>query len=921
MATPERRTSPLPRRAERAAVLDHRVSLADAVATANERTARLAIDAGADVNALDPAGRTLIARAIAGQSWEDVDVSDASFMLQSRLRILKMLLDHDDISLYAVNAPVRGATPLGLAAWLNLPDVVRILLEESHGMVVVDGVDAHATTPLMYAARDRRLEVVTHLLTHGARPDFRDLNHRSSVQYALRHPRILWLCERALRKHRLQEEMYNNKRNICALPQPYADIHLSITTAHVYDTFHPPTSPYAYATLTTVLTEAILSTDLPTLHSLLFSVPPAFGSGSSSSWIPALVNLPDSRGWSPVHYCVSVEQPCTEVLDALYRAGADMSLYTASGHGTPLHCFAYRARTSGSKAQAITLRSFALHLVHDLRAPLSARDNKKETCIHVAAEHGHSIDVLIALLSCDTSGNVRELRNSRGLTAQDVAKPEFRAAFGMYAEHFRSVSSASVRTIRPSTASQDSVPSVTSLECSLPPNAVSARNRLHDSSDGEYDQSTLPHRILDNLRSVSSALADSDSLNVDACRELLEDTSDMGAELLAHFRTRIHEAADELRDAHGTFNHVTSAMEEFYGEHFTEDRHDGERDGSDHVRRLTTDSGDSEATAVSDPGSVPGCRKWRSMTDLRAAGGGEVPAIPNVSMWSAYVVPRIASDGPSQSTSNPTHRSGNDPALLQASSSEEKGLMKLRKSRTDLRPSGLDGRHPGSHPDPSLSGTAKLKAWLMRKIKHDSPPPVESIDDGDGDDSPEPTILGHNTCRVSQVIIASANKDLSRIDGCMDAADQIIALASHSVSQAERQLSRAILNRKASLECIRLAQFKTRLEDSKASHILDSSCPASSQELVHFPSAVAFPLAESAPPSPTTSLSAHSSVTSMSSTLIEGDEDDMRSLRRLLTRKIGARTDGALTEIDKATTWLCIVKEVARGLRKRTLTS
>lgn len=39
-------------------------------------------------------------------------------------------------------------------------------------------------------------------LDHGARPDIKDANHRSSVQYSLRHPRTLWLCERAMREQR-----------------------------------------------------------------------------------------------------------------------------------------------------------------------------------------------------------------------------------------------------------------------------------------------------------------------------------------------------------------------------------------------------------------------------------------------------------------------------------------------------------------------------------------------------------------------------------------------------------------------------------------------------------------------------------------------------------------------------------------------
>ena len=76
-------------------------------------------------------------------------MSDASFALQRRIEVLRTLLENDAASLYALNAPARGVTPLGLAAWLNVPDVVRVLLEESRGLVAVDGSDSVGVTPLM----------------------------------------------------------------------------------------------------------------------------------------------------------------------------------------------------------------------------------------------------------------------------------------------------------------------------------------------------------------------------------------------------------------------------------------------------------------------------------------------------------------------------------------------------------------------------------------------------------------------------------------------------------------------------------------------------------------------------------------------------------------------------------------------------
>lgn len=85
-------------------------------------------------------------------SWQNIDACDASHMSQKRLNIVKMLLAHADISLFTLNAPqssMNGVIPLGMAAWLNLPQAVRVLLEESAGAVSVDGMDGHGATALM----------------------------------------------------------------------------------------------------------------------------------------------------------------------------------------------------------------------------------------------------------------------------------------------------------------------------------------------------------------------------------------------------------------------------------------------------------------------------------------------------------------------------------------------------------------------------------------------------------------------------------------------------------------------------------------------------------------------------------------------------------------------------------------------------
>ena len=103
-----------------------------------------------------------------------------------------------------------------------------------------------------------------------------------------------------------------------------------------------------------------------------------------------------------------------EILDALFLAGADTSLYTSSKHGTPLHCLARKAIDTSNAAQAARLHVFVNHLVRELRAPLAAADEEDETCLHVAAESGLSMEVLLALLACDGHQTVREMKNARG---------------------------------------------------------------------------------------------------------------------------------------------------------------------------------------------------------------------------------------------------------------------------------------------------------------------------------------------------------------------------------------------------------------------------------------------------------------------------------------------------------------------------
>ena len=126
---------------------------------------------------------------LATYSWNDIEASPV--MSSDRVKILELLLEYAEDSLYAFNAPqsgFNGVTPLGMAAWLNSAIAVQLLLDNSSGVVDVDGMDSHGATPLMCesrkvschsfrsrtcaqtdAARDGNLEIV-HLLVRNSNP-------------------------------------------------------------------------------------------------------------------------------------------------------------------------------------------------------------------------------------------------------------------------------------------------------------------------------------------------------------------------------------------------------------------------------------------------------------------------------------------------------------------------------------------------------------------------------------------------------------------------------------------------------------------------------------------------------------------------------------------------------------------------------
>ncbi|PPR05968.1 hypothetical protein CVT24_004632 [Panaeolus cyanescens] len=929
----------------------------------DEEGVRRALDDGADVNALDSAGRTSVMCAVAGENWQNIDACDASHMSQKRLNVLKMLLGHADISLFTLNAPqssMNGVIPLGMAAWLNLPQAVRVLLEESAGAVSVDGMDGHGATALMYAARDGSLEVVKLLVGASLKSPvsltLSTKNHHSSPmalgQISETVITVLQfnLHSRILRSSGSVKAFYDVTGGARAITRLASDseqlVDLACASMPFSDDLQPPPlsifTPEAISRLTTTLISSIRSSEVSFIQSLLFS-PSVHASSPPALYpmsVPVLVNIPDSKGWSPIHHCVSVDHPSIDILDALYLAGADVALFTIHEQQTPLHLIARFARSSSNSPDHIhSLHDFILHLIHDLRAPLSALDKDDETCLHIAAEHGHSLDLLMLLLDCDTSGTVREIKNSRGLTALEVAKSEFRAAFG--ADN-RPSSALSTYTIRPtgSFASLASLAELHSFYSGVQNDSLS----LYTSANIDID--SVVQNLLTSLRSSSPSIKHSNTLaHVQYLENCIQDTREQCHSIVQHFRGRIEEASKAVEDLqknaekiHSICNAIAIASK-----------------GRLVLRGITPilpkrryrDSEDSQLTvasindsellsgALQSPRSVDtenylvSVGTQTALMDLYGVHGTISRSDP---AWIDHFL-RSPEPTPCRTYFEGLWDVEQELLLLQqqttslhSSETSSKAVTRLKqlikkKARLEEKIRELD-LEPKPEKKESVFGSAK--AWFKRMMV---PVPaasqkLEIVYDLD----PEHCGVGHEVktakpstlhcddaidasittaLRTSQIVLDQAERDLQSINECLAAAEQFIDLANHSISRTHRVVRRAIKKREAMINDLHSTALKVADAISRGEL---------SPGLLGYSSAIT---TRASFASISTIYSVASSVGSVAATLTENDDEDTRIIRRLLLRKIEAQTSGAWDEVDKVVGWLPIVKEAVRGVKRR----
>ncbi|KAL0065293.1 hypothetical protein AAF712_007805 [Marasmius tenuissimus] len=597
---------------------------------------------------------------------------------------------------------------------------------------------------------------------------------------------------------------------------------------------------------TASLLKAVVSSDVSSLESWI---------SSSRTLTPALINHPDSHGWSAIHHCCSARELSREILDSLYCAGAEVSLFTSKEHYTPLHCLAFSSSED--------VYDFAVHLIRDLRAPLSATDKQGATCMHIAAEHGTSVGLLKAFLECDTTGRIREMRDSNGMTALDLAKAEFREVFGLATEELRPRSSLSVTTIRPRLCS------FPSLQHAL----GSAKQDDESLSLSDFDVVTAAHQLIDNLRITSPSLPhDCDPTHLAHIESLIRETSHLSTVIIRNFRSRcsgasksLKELNEESSDIKDLLRAVARAADEKLVSHGL--------GSSIRTRHCHRESEDSQLTAVSSP----------SFKHSSEAPAERIKSLPEKET--------VEESAKAKEPSAPFF----------------KGWFKRKPSKTPL---SKEKQGPTSSPVDSSNPSSPVK------LQPEAPNYL--------------TLSAGATLRASPTVLGAAKRELSTVTESLvsvslwllshaspvdmenySQASQFIESSERSISRAERIIAKAVKKRK----CM-LADLRTQSEAQEKDLFIrpKNGSPRS------------FNLNLSSKPS-LTSLYSVSSVNSefelsadplsFAAILAENDDEETKAIRRLILRKIEARTDGALDEVEKSAPRLRVVRETVRGVKRR----
>lgn len=409
--------------------------------------------------------------------------------------------------------------------------------------------------------------------------------------------------------------------------------------------------------------------------------------------------------------------------------------------------------------------------------------------------------------------------SGHSLTALEVARPIFRSAFSPDGQFIRPESSLSDRTIRP--GSSDSITSITSFAdrtTPLSPPTIRIADGPASHLPLDFDATASAERLLENLVLLSTeAQFVRDHKGLDRLVGVVNETSQLGDDVLAHFRGQVDDAARELRDMRAALNAVDHLWNA--ASHDVEEQLRALSDGRSLERflarnkRSPRDSEDSQTTAVEvQPTHVKPILKETEikmyadasvLTDLRPPRLIETtsPSGARTVPWPEWLDSFILS---ADSTTYKTHLAN----LIEIerelfsretmSSLEEKVPNKETKLKSLLR-------SRKRYEKVEKSGASKLKSWLKKKIlaekplrlqiaydldgecavgreiKGDAPPLSITISDSDKPPrarslSPPPS----DSIPLSQAVLSVASRDLSSIDECLHGVCSVSIIPNHS---------------------------------------------------------------------------------------------------------------------------------------------
>lgn len=388
------------------------------------------------------------------------------------------------------------------------------------------------------------------------------------------------------------------------------------------------------------------------------------------------------------------------------------------------------------------------------------------------------------------------------LTALEVAKSHFRAAFMTEGQSNRPQSSLSERTIRPGTStSLSSITSFTNWATPVNPPSPNESRGPASHLPPDFDITTTSEQLLDNfqyLYTEGQFIRDQTEFNKFA--SVVQEASQLGDDVLAYFRGQIDDAAKELRSTREILNVVDRQWN-----HVSQEA-EGQLSAQDpvysHLARLAhkhfaRGSEDSQSTAVESDAPLLKDEQVRKFVEVAVLTEAVSQTLETTSPSGVRVVPWPEwLDSFILSADSATYKAH----LANLIEIERELFSRDHASSIEDKPS-KDRKLKALLKSYKFHSKTKLKAWLKKKIvagkplrpqlcyelddphcavgrevKEDAKQPTITVTDTEGitcrsrplstSSVSDLSLSGDGTHSV-QVVLSAASRDLSAIDECL----------------------------------------------------------------------------------------------------------------------------------------------------------